>query len=432
MSQARSAVEKRRQFLVALLWIALAILIAWGIWWWVGNMHQVWRAKPNPSEALQKNPMLAATRLFEKSGYQIQQEAILSENFIRHALPGTMIIANTDGLMSQEQSQLLLAWVARGNTLISFPKIKQSPKSVKEVKFPSDEDEAEPEEETAQSPNSAETRSQRVATGHLRDPIGEFLGVTTVFDQTQSTHAQDTTTQSAHVILNLPNIGHLLQLRKTSWQLTSTEKGKTPLYSDDSAQVLRVYTHGTGHIVLMSENLFELQELRYFDHAEVLLALTAINQPHKNVSIVQRLKISTWYELLWQAFPMAICLLALTILLSAWRAVSRFGPLLPELSVQRRSLMEHVEASARWGWSSDLGRRQLLSAARTACHQSMQRHAPELLNLTIGDLITQLAQETSFSQEQLQLALQSNVSKLPPVFTRQIQILQQLRMHYER
>jgi hypothetical protein len=161
------------------------------------------------------------------------------------------------------------------------------------------------------------------------------------------------------------------------------------------------------------------------------LALIKLNSKNQGVTIVQRLKIPTWYELLWNAFPVALCLLAISIALLFWRTVTRFGPLLPETSWERRSLMEHIEASGRWSWSTAIGRDLLLTAVRTSTKQVLKKRAPELQNLSTNDQLLRLAQICQLDHEHLAHAWHDAASSNPHLFTRQIQHLQQLRAHYE-
>jgi len=95
-------------------------------------------------------------------------------------------------------------------------------------------------------------------------------------------------------------------------------------------------------------------------------------------------------------------------------------------------LLEHIEASARWAWTSETGRQQLLEAARTALQDTLRRRAPELLRLAAPEMFEVMTTQTGVDRASLILAWQEPASKTPHSFTRQIQLLQQLRAHYER
>ncbi|MFZ6799678.1 DUF4350 domain-containing protein [Undibacterium sp. Di24W] len=430
---------------VSLVWIILIAILIGGIAWWLSTLEKTWIARENPSTEFIKNPMIAATRLLEKRQYQVQLAPVLTENLIKSARKGTLIIADNDGYMSKAQTNALFAWIAQGNTLITFPKLSTQtvPKPAAEArkdidpddeednhsdakKDPEKTDEVEPNAQEDATEKNSNQKSKRIATPLIRDPIGDYLGVSSFYDERAGVKYFHS------VLVNIPDVSYPLKLRKPSFlKLKSSANSRTPLFTDEHNDVLQVYAVGKGHIAVLSENIFELQGLRHYDHAELLLALINLNQKNPGVTIVQRLKIPSWYELLWNAFPVALCLLVVAIALLFWRAVTRFGPLLPETNWERRSLMEHIEASGRWAWSTAVGRDLLLTAVRISTMQVLKKRAPELLNLSVNDQLLHLAQICQLDHEHLAHAWHDAASSNPHLFTRQIQHLQQLRAHYE-
>jgi hypothetical protein len=449
-----------------LVLLILGIAIIASIAWWISTLERTWIAIENPSTAFNKNPMIAATRLLEKHRYQVQLAPVLTENLIKNMSNGTLIIANNDGYMSKEQSQALFTWIAQGNTLITFPKLSfvaaaKTTKAPHEANSNADSTGDKPSDENAEdedvdeadaeaakqepapikSPEgnsepdhpttpTSEPKTKRVATPLIRDPIGEYLGVSTFYDERTGIKYFHST------LLKLPGASYPLKIRKPHVKLHKTSDQHQALFADEHADVLQVYAYGKGHIAVLADNIFELQGLQYYDHAELLLALTKLNQTKLNqknssVTIVQRLKIPSWHELLWNAFPLALCLLAVLVLLLLWRSVTRFGPLLPETNWERRSLMEHIETSGRWGWSTPVGRDLLLSAVRLSTKQVLQKRAPELQKLAVKEQLLRLAQVCKIDHEHLAHAWQDAASNHPHLFTRQIQLLQKVRAHYE-
>lgn len=456
--------------------LILGIAIVASIAWWISTLEKTWVAIENPSTVFNKNPMIAATRLLEKHQYQVQLAPVLTENLIKNMSNGTLIIANNDGYMSKEQSQALFAWIAKGNTLITFPKLSIMPVTKKATTAPheansnadstgdkpsdenaddyddeedvdeADAEAAKQEPASIKSPEgnsepdhpttpTSEPKTKRVATPLIRDPIGEYLGVSTFYDERTGIKYFHST------LLKLPGASYPLKIRKPHVKLHKTSDQHHALFADEQADVLQVYAYGKGYIAVLADNIFELQGLQYYDHAELLLALTELNktklnqtklnQKNSSVTIVQRLKIPSWHELLWNAFPLALCLLAVSVLLLLWRSVTRFGPLLPETNWERRSLMEHVETSGRWSWSTPVGRDLLLSAVRLSTKQALQKRAPELQKLSIKDQLLRVAHICHINHEHLAHAWHDAASSNPHLFTRQIQLLQQVRAHYE-
>jgi hypothetical protein len=205
-----------------------------------------------------------------------------------------------------------------------------------------------------------------------------------------------------------------------------------PLIADDEAKALRVYPHGKGRVVIIAENYFNNYRLPAYDHGELLLGLTALNARGKNVTLIQRVDIASWFDIVWHAAPYAICTLAAFLLLWAWSSMRRFGPQLPEPEDRRRALLEHVDASGRWLWKSTKGRETMLAAMRRATERTLARRIPELRKMPQERQIERLAADGKMSRADLERALQDAPGRLPIEFTRQIQSLQELRAYYER
>ena len=85
----------------------------------------------------------------------------------------------------------------------------------------------------------------------------------------------------------------------------------------------------------------------------------------------------------------------------------------------------------RWAWSTAIGRDVLLTAVRNSTKHVLQKRAPELQKLSINDQLLRLAQICQLDHEHLAHAWHDAASSKPHLFTRQIQLLQQLRAHYE-
>ena len=125
--------------------------------------------------------MLAAQRLAQLNGYQIKEFEHFSIEAVDKTGRGSLIISNNDGVMNNEQRDALLAWVAKGNTLITFHKFatkspqgrrKKSREEVKKIVKGRLDPVAE-ESEALFEP------SGRRVDNNMQDPIGEYLGVYT-------------------------------------------------------------------------------------------------------------------------------------------------------------------------------------------------------------------------------------------------------------
>ncbi|MBC3881857.1 DUF4350 domain-containing protein [Undibacterium sp. LX40W] len=473
-----------------LLWGGLLLLCLGGGWWWLQNMEKSWQPELRQLENYRKQPMLAALRLLEQHGHKINEVDYLSTEAIDKAPNGTLIISNNDGTMSRDQSQHLLNWVERGNTLITFPQMRyEPPKPTKTAVEEAEEEQAKKktDEDLRKITPYLEPQSRRFNTS-MQDPIGDYLGLASVYQyrgsatnaKTNAANNADTVpppaetsasaassaedeyvddyeedydddeeagtspsvmvqnqnlntyVDSAKVWVQLPHVTRPVQITKPSMVMYSFKRGPKPIYQADNGSHLRVYQHGKGHIIAMPQNIFIGHHLKWDDNAQLLLDCASLNAKFTNFTVIKGLKLAPWYELLWQNFSIALLGLTALILLWSWRGARRFGLLLPEMMLERRSLLEHIEASARWAWTTETGRQRLLEAARVALQEILRRRAPELLRLATPEMFEVMTTQTGLDRASLILAWQEPASRSPHQFTRQIQLLQQLRAHYER
>lgn len=480
-----------------LIWSVLIILCLGGGWWWFQNMERSWLPEIRTMERYRKQPMLAASRLLAQRGYRVHEVDSLSLEAIDQAPNGTLIISNNDGTMSREQAQHLLAWVGKGNTLITFPQMRaEFPTPKKEEPVDESEDEKKDKEADVERRRITPfmTPLARRYNPSMQDPIADYLGIASNYrqqirpnaavtpsanpasasasqenktaartgDQTspqtdeqevedeayndEDEHDYDeeiaqlikdkgltTYVDSNKVQVQLPHVNRPLQITRTSMAMFNFKNGPRSVYQDQDGSQLRLYQHGKGHIIAMPQNIFVGHSLKWNDNGQFLLDCASLNNNNnKDFTIIKGLRLVSWYELLWQNFMFCILTLTTLILLWSWRGSRRFGLLLPEMNLERRSLLEHIDASARWAWTTANGRQQLVDAARIACQETLRRRAPELLRLAEPEMLEVLASQTGIELASLTQAWRHKAASTPLSFTKQIQLLQQLRSHYER
>ncbi len=234
----------------------------------------------------------------------------------------------------------------------------------------------------------------------------------------------------------VPRAQHLIQIATSNNLLRPAADGESferlPGLGDELGDALRGYPEGQGRIAVVAENYFDNLRLARNDHAELLWSLLQLQGTSKTVHVVNRLNMPPWHLLLWKGWPLGVVGLTLALLVAFWAAVRRFGPVLPEPALARRSLLEHVDASARWLWATPSGPRLLLEAQRAATLKLLQRRLPASALRDEQSLNAALAKSTGLSPQAVQLALVQPVSKNPAAFTEQIRLLQTLRQHHER
>lgn len=428
----------------SLIGLGAALAIGACFWLWFEIMEQVWTPQRRPPASLAGKPMLAATQLLERRGYRVEVVKLLGDANLDALPDGMLILASNNGRMSDAQARQLLAWVRRGNTLVTQPRW-------------SADDSLEDER-----PAAGDKRPFRLKRLDEEDPLGAHVGVTMDFAQEMRDSCDtglapprkrraappegegdgDGDGDGGHseyqgeyqfTCVVMPGGRYPLVLETFDEVLASLKGARNALWSDPDAVALRGYREGQGRLVMLSNNFFSNARLPRYDHAELLLALAALNPAAKHALIVQDINATPWYMALWRSGSMTLSALAVLLVLLLWRtsAGGRFGPLLPEPAGARRALLEHIEASGNWLWQAAGGRALLLGAARRETLALLARRAPELRQLEGNALCARLARLHGLDETALQEALHAEPSAQPAVFTRQIRTLQQVRKSYE-
>lgn len=415
----------RRNLLICAVCVAAASLFAW---WWFNTMEKRWIAVSHYSDAMRENPMLAATRLLKRHGHVVDIEATLGEALLRPIPDGTIVLDDNNGIITRNQTEQLLNWVRKGNTLIARPKWSNR------FSYLSC-DGQDLSDKTAKKPVSRNVSEA--------DPLGNRFGVELVWVRRyKEKEDKKKSAPVACVAPPPPCMAHFTPPGKSypldldvddvalDGKNQAAASASTP--TDEGAAGVRIYDEGKGHVVFVASDYFDNNSVGLDDNAELLLDLASLNRDAKHVLLVKRLDVLAWWQALWSHFRYGIVSLGAGLMLLLWIAIRRFGPLVPEPDTERRSLMEHIDASGRWLWQAAGGRASLLDAARNAVNNTLHRRIPDLRRMRPQEQLDRLAKDTGISQDALDAALSQPASQISADFTRQIQILQQLGKHYER
>lgn len=436
-----------------LLWCIGAVITAGAVWLWFDKMEQRWVALPYTSPEAEKNHMLAAERWLIQHQHTVQSYTNLAQVPLENLPNGMMLIPENDGIVTAEQSAALLQWVQRGNTLVMRP-----PSSKKHdadlcgehtlllQELSAEERKKNPAQEIVWNP-IAEKLGVKVALRFARgEPDDEVSGRATSSQERPGTQKfkpsgaknKDKSPSGSTPCLTgwtAPASRYPLWVDVTRAALVATPQEPPPQYNDDSGEGVRIYPEGQGHIALIADNYFSNTTLGIQDHAELLLALAQLTPQTPHTVIVEHLDMPRWYELIWNATQFAIISAAFALLALLWMGLRRFGPMLPEPSTERRSLIEHIDASGRWLWKAPQGPEQLLQAARAPVMALLSRKVPQYQRLTQDERVHAIVNGTNattpFSYADIHSALFAPASTQPAAFTRQIHTLTQLKKHYD-
>jgi len=458
-----------------------AALAAGAVLWWHAVMELRWAPVWREPEAMKKNNMHVASLLLRQRGHAVSVAGTLGETAIGNLPDGTLLMADQFGSLSQDKADQLLAWIRRGNTLIVQPRwingmeLKTQADAAGDDGDDGDDEEAAPEAEPASAAPAASAddddssdddsnderagssgNSAPFASMIESDPIAVRFGVRQFYRTpsaacrakrkeraalTKHVKGMQPTSCPAPIAecdaqdfthLVAPGTAHALELETGTYALVTMPGAPAPLWHDIENTSVRVYGEGKGRVVMLATDYFGNHALQSKDHAELLLALTALRGAGSHVTIVKYLDMQPWWQLLWDRFYMLMLGAVLLLALALWAAVRRFGPLLPEPAAARRSLMEHIDASGAWLWKADGGRQVLLDAARAETLALVRRRAPALMRLPEAELPAALAAACRLSSANVHDALYGAAASTPQQFTRQIRTLQTLRNHHER
>lgn len=185
---------------------------------------------------------------------------------------------------------------------------------------------------------------------------------------------------------------------------------------------------GQGRVTLTTDNhLWSNYRIGCYDHAYLLSALT---QDSGKVWIVLNETSASLAAVLWRSFSVALSLLGLVLVLWIWNQLARFGPIFETDNRIRRSLMEHIDASAGFLYRKKLTAsllEDLLAQIELRCERLYRGYS----NLPSGDRARILADHTQLALAEIEQLLnldsaaQSSLSEAE--FVKRVELCQKIR-----
>ena len=197
------------------------------------------------------------------------------------------------------------------------------------------------------------------------------------------------------------------------------------------ASVLRRYALGAGEVYVLADGSFLRNEaIGRLDHARLAWALAdrvhrSGNEPTRVILVVRDAVPSLAVLLARHAWPV---LIAGALLLLAWLrlAMSRSGPALAEPSLDRRRLLEHVEAAGGFLWRQG-GSAALVESTRRAVLARVHLREPAWETLPPEELARRAARASGLQPGPVERALFGPVPGDGHDFVHSIQTLETVR-----
>lgn len=377
-------------------WYAvLGLVFGLGIIWFLHTHELVTEEYYHGYRGIAKNnPFLAAEKLIDKMGIASHSSNSLDlldiSNFDSK---NTLILKQNSFPLAEIYVEQLLYWVSRGGHLIATSNIVY--------------------EETNQSSNI-----------YYNDYLFQRLAVKRQFQKVEGIHQIALTSDWQQYELTINFLAR--------YYLEVDEIDKIVDYSLNSefGAHLISFSFGLGRITLASDLDFMRNEnIAQADHAQFSWALASWTQPEQIWLVsLQQQRMPGLLALVWQHAAQVIINILVLLLMFLWYASWRFGSILPDEQLARRSLLEHIEANGYFLWQQGQAKYLLHRVYQTVMANLFirQPHWADLdnhkLSLNISKLINLPVQDISRA---LQLAQQAeNLSEHE--FTHTIYILNAL------
>lgn len=414
---------RRRSHRVRLL-LCLALLFS--VCLWLGQQI-TWKEKEidiGQSTAARQNNFLAAQYFLQEQGVasQLLRSFSLLDNLAwqeeQVGQNDTLILINAYKLLQGKRLQNLLNWIENGgivitgtsnqfignNTRTRDPLFDQL--GVDVIRKPStSEDDTEEPEDITETEKSEEDDPQSV-------------------DNAEEPHRCDIEGDLTLLDLFADTEPLLIDFSQGEAFLAST--ATIAEVGDDLGLHLAVFEYGEGWIIVHSDpSIWSNARIDCHDHA---YALWKILHPTDKVWFLVNQEAPSLLALLWRVSPVGIGACILALLLWLWAKARRFGPVLSRAEAGRRSLAEHIRASATLLWRHKQ-HPYLIEQMRRRLREQVQRSHAQFSSLSEPEQVQLLQALTGMPTEQIHRGLFSDQVESSQDFTETVAHLQNIRKH---
>jgi hypothetical protein len=221
-------------------------------------------------------------------------------------------------------------------------------------------------------------------------------------------------------ICDLSEFNYLSTSRKVSWRLTDMHS---------RAQVLRIPI-GRGSVTILNADPFREDALTCGDDARLFVSATQL-RPGDHIEFLTEESGASLLDLIWKYGAPVVLLSAALIALWLWRSGVRFGPLMAEPDLARRSLAEQIRGTGKFTLRFG-GGRALHAAVTRALDETAAHQVPHYGRLSGDERLATLAPLTGLNAHDLAAALDSNVARHPHELRKAIATLELARRHMIR
>ncbi len=369
----------RNRNLLLLGGIGLALLVIFvGGFFLLFESVEVERRGRLSAEARQ-DMFLACRRFFDEMG--VPARTSLSPRDLPP--PGHLLmLASFDSDLSPGEVERLLEWVEQGGKLLAPPDGRLL--DALGLAFPDEEEEGEEDSEEVE-PAADEAAGDEAAAEEAAASVQ---------------------------LASRPGRVHNLELLPI-WRLITVEEGLTPAFVAEtepgSGVALARFDLGSGWVtVFIDPEMFTNSRIGSAEHATFLWSLVTVAGSPAGAMLIYGVDRPSLGELIWKHGWAAVLSALAVLVLWVWRSWPRFGSLLPEPSRDRRSLLEHIRASADFFWRQEEMPRLVLSARQGVLQRAGVRF-PGFAQLPSQAKLEHLAGAAEMPLDEVSWALGSQV-----------------------
>ncbi len=398
--------------------------ITWYAVWFYNNFESYEKEiRSDESPEARRNRLLAAEHFLQRMGREAESRG--GRGFLSELPPpgDTLYISRLSSNISEAKYRSLIEWIESGGHLIldvgelwdedtsENPLLNRfrvelqdqwelDNKDVAACKAPDDEDE--------ENPNEGKTALDEEADDE-----------------------EDEEEDEERVLVTIPLSGDnraiTMEVDPSLWLRDKSGAADWRVSSDKGAHILE-FRSGEGLLTLLSDGgMFHNDRIGEQDHAFLLAMLT---EDAGKVWFLYSSDMPSLPVLLWQRFPFLLSCVLILLLLGGWRlATASSGPLLAPRAGERRNLLEHVEATAQYGWRTNRSQ-QLFIDNRDTLERAWRRRHPGLNSMEKTQRCEWIGEKTGLSASAVERVLYGEFTAEED-FIRASSVLQRLaaRLH---
>ncbi len=218
-----------------------------------------------------------------------------------------------------------------------------------------------------------------------------------------------------------------LSIQPHFYSINSKETNESRTLINDEIFMLQRAV-GKGMVTLIADlSIVENQLLRETDNAEILWHL--IHSHHKQPAAVWLFhndEMPNLLILMWKHGWAVMLSLATLLLFWLYQSLHRFGPLIPKEAIERRRLMEHIEASGQYFWKKK-NKQTLIDSTRLALNKRIAQLHPAWENSDELGKVAHLAEMLDKPADHIKRLLFNNKIHNDEDFTQLIIELESIR-----